>query len=139
LFARWRNSLPAALRKSVATPVVLTTKTAAAVPFSRLTLTAQLEVLAQPCDRSWEQCAPLNPFLSVWQKRAAAGKLQVTAWPAQAERWLSGEMYARKFAQLIQAAPPSLKRTAARALQNDLLGKKLCSANLYPLLWAKET
>jgi glycosyltransferase involved in cell wall biosynthesis len=139
LFARWRNNLPTALRKSVATPIVLEANSAAAVPFSRLTLTAQLEVLAQPRPLSWERCAPLNPFLSVWQKRAAAGKMQVTAWPARADRWLSGKTYARRFAQLSQAAPPLIKPTAALAVQNDLLGKKLCAANLYPLLWATET
>ncbi len=139
LFAPWRNSLPAALRRSVATPIVLETSSAAAVPFSRLTLTAQLEVLAQPRALSWEQCAPLNPFLRAWQKRAATGQLQVTAWPPDADHSLSGETYARQFARLVRATPRGTKATTPLAVQNDLLGEKLCSPNLYPLLWATET
>lgn len=139
LFTRWRKQLPAALRDSVATPIVLESAKAAAVPFSRLTLTAQLEVLAQPRALSWEQCAPLNPFLRDWQLRAAKGKLQVTAWPARADDWLSGATYARNFARLIRATPrPRPPRTPQR-VQTELLGEKLCAANLYPLLWTTET
>lgn len=139
LFTRWRQQLPTALRKAVATPIVLETARAAAVPFSRLTLTAQLEVLAQPRALSWERCAPLNPFLRDWQSRAAAGKLQVTAWPARADEWLSGATYAQKFSRLVHAAPrPTPARTSLR-VQTDLLGEKLCATNLYPLLWTTET
>lgn len=136
LFARWRNHLPTSVRSHLATPVLLDHKTAGPVPFSRLTLTAQLELLAQPVARSWELCAPLNPFLRGWQRRAATGTLQATVWPQRADDWLSGATYADKFAALIRARAAASKPAVATALQTALLRKKLCSANLYPLLWA---
>lgn len=139
LFARWRNQLPATLRQSVATPIALETTNPTTVPFSRLTLTAQLEVLARPHELSWECCVPLNPFLRDWQSRAAAGKLQVTAWPARADDELSGATYARKFARLIRAPRRQPQARTPVRVQTELLGEKLCSANLYPLLWATET
>lgn len=139
LFTRWRMQLPATLRNSVATPIVLEPAKAAAVPFSRLTLTAQLEVLVQPRALSWEQCAPLNPFLHDWQSRAAKGKLQVTAWPTRADDWLNGAAYARNFARLIHARPRPTPADTPQHVQADLMGEKLCAANLYPLLWTTET
>lgn len=140
LFTRWRRILPPTVRKLVATPRLLAPCTRpAAVPFSRLTLTAQLEVLTQPCRRSWELCAPLNPFLGVWQTCAAAGKLQVTAWPRTADQRLSGETYARHFVRLARSTEVPRNGLNAHALQNALLEKKLCAANLYPLLWATAT
>jgi len=139
LFANWRKGLPEGVRQSVATPVVLESKSATVVPFSRLTLTAQLEVLAQPTDVSWERCARLNPFLIKWRERAATGELEVTAWPRHADHWLSGETYARKFARLAAATTTADAKPSPGALQHALLEKKLCAANLYPLLWATET
>ncbi len=140
LFTKWRRILPAAARQWVDVPVLLAPRTQpTAVPFSRLTLTAQLEVLTQPRRRSWELCAPLNPFLAVWQTRAAAKKLQVTAWPRTAEQRLSGEAYARHFARLARSNDAPHNGRQALALQNALLEKKLCAANLYPLLWTTET
>ena len=111
-----------------------------AVPYSRLTLTAQLEVLAQPLEQSWERCAPLNPFLRTWHERALAGRLKVSPWPPSAARWLGGAAYARRFLQLV---PPLFSRApgpaAGRAAQADFLRRKLRSENLYPLLWNSST
>ncbi|MGC3958746.1 MAG: glycosyltransferase [Verrucomicrobiota bacterium] len=136
MFTRWRQQLPTTLRKSVATPIVLESTEPASVPFSRLTLTAQLEVLAQPRALSWERCAPLNPFLHDWQKRAATGKLRVTPWPATADNWLSGATYAKTFVRLVQATPRPTPAQTPLHIQTELVGEKLCAANLYPLLWA---
>lgn len=140
LFARWSRKLPAALRPAVGTPAVLAGKTAPrAVPFSRLTLTAQLEVLAQPTLQSWEKCAPLNPFLGKWQNRARRCRLQVTPWPRRADAELSGETYARRLLALAQPVGRKSRAFAPQQLQADFFRKKLCPANLYPLLWATET
>jgi hypothetical protein len=140
LFTRWKKNLPPALRRIVGTPVILATKNPpAAVPFSRLTLTAQLEVLAQPARHSWELCAPVNPFLQIWQRRARTGRLQITRWPRPAEQWLSGETYAERFVALAHAPAAAKKNLNAPRVQTDFFGKKLCPANLYPLLWATET
>ena len=110
------------------------------VPFSRLTLTAQLEVLAQPVEHSWERCAPLNPFLKTWRQRAAAGQLKISLWPRSAARWLGGRAYARRFLDLV---PPLLSRPpragASQAAQSEFLRRKLRAENLYPLLWNSRT
>ncbi len=140
LFARWHKLLPVAVRKLAATPHLLrSTRPPTKIAFSRLTLTAQLEVLAQPRQLSWEKCAPLNPFLEEWQQRAAAGKLELTPWPARADHWLSGETYARKLVQLTRAKTVAPPVRTPHALQTRFVEKKLCAANLYPLLWATET
>jgi len=108
--------------------------------FSRLTLTAQLEVLVQPLRESWAACARLNPFLETWQRRATTGQLSVTPWPRAAKGWLGGEAYARKFFAALQA------RAAGRAaafspgrIQADFIAQKLARHNLYPLLWNTRT
>ena len=110
------------------------------MPFSRLTLTAQLEVLAQPIAHSWARCAALNPFLKAWRDRAAAGRLEASPWPRTAERWLGGRAYARRFLELV---PPWLARApragASQAAQTEFLRKKLRAEHLYPLLWNSRT
>lgn len=139
MFARWQRHLPAAVRSHTGQPLGLApTDPGGAVPFSRLTLTAQLEVLAQPVARSWELCAPLNPFLRVWRRRAAAQKLGVTHWPRAATHWLSGATYARRWVELA-TAPPAPGPASAVRVQRDFFRKKLCAANLYPLLWTTDS
>lgn len=140
LFARWRSNLPIALRNTVGPPVLLTRKTPPpAVPFSRLSLTAQLEVLAQPTAVSWKACAPLNRFLPRWQRRAQQGALRVTPWPRRADQVLSGATYATRLWQLAQPSDRAPRAATATRLQTDFFRKKLCPTNLYPLLWAAET
>ena len=78
------------------------------MPFSRLSLTAQLELLSQPVEHSWTCCVPLNPFLETWRARAARSRLEVSPWPRSAARWFSGSAYARRFLDLV---PPLLSRT----------------------------
>lgn len=135
-FDRWRKHLPAVLRRQAIKPVVLDTITKPeAVPFSRLTLPAQLEVLAHPVAASWKLCAPLNPFLHDWQRRAARNRLQVTTWPPAADRWLSGPAYARAFVRCLQRSASRPRPEASTRAQSDFFEKKLAAANSYPLLW----
>ena len=141
LYARWRRQLPRNCQAWAGQPLVLAAgNQPKTVPFSRLTLTAQLEVLAQPVALSWELCAPLNPLLREWRSRAAAGKLRVTPWPRGAERWLGGEAYARRFREVLNGgrAQPSA-RNAAEAAQADFIRRKLASRHLHPLLWSTDT
>jgi hypothetical protein len=138
LFSAWKNRLPAVCRPWAGEPALLAARTVARpVPFSRLTLAAQLEVLAQPLDRSWDLCARLNPFLPAWKRRAVAGRLQITLWPRSAGRWLNGCSYARRFEQIVRAtpqtAPPSESGNAA---QEEFIRARLGSEHLFPLLWA---
>jgi len=142
LFRAWRNGLPLASHRLVHPPAFLESpRTVASIPFSRLTLTAQLEVLARPVAESWDLCAPLNPFLSQWKRHATKGELQTTAWPASAARWLGGEAYARRFWRTMRAQPAknSASRRAGIAAQDDLMRAKLDRENLFALLWSNES
>lgn len=137
-FKSWRSSLPKAVRARVSEPSFLSTDLPQAIPFSRLTLTAQLEVLGRPACESWDSCAALNPFLERWRQRAAQDGLRCSPWPRTAERWLSGEAYARRFFRALthrMACPPPPARPAA--VQADLLTQKLHPQNLFPILWSK--
>lgn len=141
LFAAWRNQLPQAGRKLAGTSLLLNgEKRPRVVPFSRLTLTAQLEVLGWPTDVSWKLCAPLNPFLETWRRRVDAGRLQIPPWPRAASGWLGGRAYARRFAGIARAASGGGKRSnSALGAQEDFLREKLGAQNLFPLLWSRDT
>ena len=133
--------MPSAAARLAGKPAVLAAgEPPCPVPFSRLTLTAQLEVLAQPLERSWEHCATLNPFLKAWRKQAVARRLRASPWPRSAARWLGGRAYARRFLQLV---PPILSQApragASQAAQAEFLRQKLRADHLYPLLWNSRT
>ena len=136
LYREWRAMMPFSARALVSRPLVLATKRAHPVSFSRLTLTAQLEVLAQPVRTSWDACAPLNPALADWRRAASAGRLRVSPWPGGAKRWLGGEAYARRFfAALAVRTKPGQSIFSPLEVQDDFIGHKLAAQNLYPLLW----
>ena len=144
-FSQWRATMPAFARARVPTPWFLANRAACAVPFSRLTLAAQLEVLAHPAHETWTTCMPLNPFLAVWRRRAAAKKLLVTPWPRTAKGWLGGAAYAQRFFAALSltqrvATHPTNPQTkippfSPLKLQSDFINSKLDAQNLYPLLW----
>jgi glycosyltransferase involved in cell wall biosynthesis len=141
LFTEWKRLMPRAAARFVGSPALLAEgHLPCPAAFSRLTLTAQLEVLAQPPERSWEQCAPLNPFLRTWRTLASSGELRASAWPHSAARWLGGRAYARRF---LEFAPPFLSRPpgpgASQAAQGEFFREKLRAENLYPLLWSLRT
>ena len=139
LFLSWLARFPVAFRKDAGRPPMLEADTHhAAIPFSRLTLTAQLEVLAQPVARSWEACAPLNRFLVDWRRRAEAKELKITPWPRSAARWLSGRAYGEAFFRAMRAKPNG-KEGSAVQVQNDFIRSKLKAQNIYPLLWHTES
>jgi len=141
LFDSWKNCLPGVCRRWAGRPVLLAAgQKPRAVPFSRLTLSAQLEVLAQPRDRSWAVCALLNPFLKAWRQKAAAGGLQTTPWPRAAITRLSGRSYARSFRQIADAMPTTAPRSGAgTAAQAEFIRERLGNEHLFPLLWPRET
>jgi len=140
LFQQWLTTLPRPCRKQVAPPPLLTvSRPPRSVPFSRLTLTAQLELLRQPVAESWARCAPLNPFLEKWRGLAAAGKLEATPWPPQADQWLGGPAYAERFASLLRNNPGKVAAAHGERCQQDLLQAKLKPVFLYPILWSSQT
>jgi glycosyltransferase involved in cell wall biosynthesis len=140
-FQSWLRVLPRALRRQVGVPVALASRRPPpALPFSRLTLTAQLEVLAQPLEESWHACLALNPFLESWRQRAGKQKLQVTPWPRTADRWLGPRAYATRFLKLLRARRPfPVQPGYAQAAQSELVTKAFATTNQYPLLWRTHT
>jgi glycosyltransferase involved in cell wall biosynthesis len=141
LFARWKGQLPGPCQRWTGRPEVLGHRAGPGpIPFSRLTLSAQLEVLAQPLARSWDLCAPLNRFLPGWRRRAGSGGLRITPWPRSAARWLSGGAYAQRFARLARGLPRTAPRPGAGpAAQAEFIRARLGSEHLFPLLWRSET
>jgi glycosyltransferase involved in cell wall biosynthesis len=136
-FRTWKRQLPTVCRRWVGEPMLLAAgREVAAVPFSRLTLTAQLAVLAHPPATSWEACRPLNPFLEPWRQRAARQALAPSPWPRRAESWLGAQAYARRFLRLLRGQPAGPDNGArAVALQQAFLAERLGTEHLFPLLW----
>ena len=139
LFSQWRSRIPASRRRHAGTPWLLAADRGP-VPFSRLTLTAQLEVLSWPVEESWEACARLNPFLSGWRELAGGGRLGLADWPEKAAQYLSSEAYARKWNRILamKNAPPAPAGTPMKA-QDQFIRERLAMANLYPLTWTTKT
>lgn len=135
----WRRQLPRSCRSLTdAPPLLAAGATTRPVPFSRLTLVAQLEVLGHPAEQSWAACAPLNPFLGQWRLRAARGELAVSNQPRGAAHWLGDRAYARNFASLLRAAPArALSPAAGREAAAEFFRAKLAGDNQYPLLWSR--
>jgi glycosyltransferase involved in cell wall biosynthesis len=133
----WRRQLPRSCRSLADTPPWLAAGDRP-VPFSRLTLLAQLEVLAHPAELSWTVCAPLNPGLGRWRRLAATGRLAASNPPRGAAHWLGERAYARHFSDLLQARPaPALSPAAGSEAAAEFFRAKLAGANQYPLLWTR--
>ena len=140
MFSQWKDTLPRSCRIWAGRPHLLQSAAPELIPFSRLSLTAQLEVLILPAQESWQKCGRWNPLLRAWKSRAATGNLEINRWPATAEASLGGHAYARRFAQLAKAkprtiAPPDNTLTA----QQTFIRLKLQSAQLFPLLFARDS
>ncbi len=138
-FRRWRNGLPRAVRGLAAPPALLAHPRPAPVAFSRLTLAAQLEVLAHPASDSWAACLPWNPQLARWRRLAAAGALRPTRWPRRAQQVLGGDAYARRLRAALAAAAlppdPGAVPVPSAAVQADFIRRRLAPEHLHPLLW----
>lgn len=138
MFREWKKTLPHSCRAWAEPPLLLQCIAPVPVPFSRLTLTAQIEVLARPAEDSWKQCAKWNPLLRVWKPRAADGLLEPTPWPASADDWLGGAEYARRFAETVQRKPRvPLSQNRGVAAQEEFIRLKLRASQLFPLLFSR--
>ncbi len=136
LFHAWRSRLPPACRTRGARPAVLNADRPQPVPFNRLTLTAQLEVLRHDVASSWKACQPLNPFLNEWRRRAQQRRLKQNPWPATASRWLSGPAYAKRLLRMFhRPLHTPVTPIQSRAVQADFIRATLSADQLYPLLW----
>lgn len=133
----WKAGVPKFARSQIALPSLLTLEQPLAVAFSRLTLTAQLEILARPALESWQASAPLNPFLDSWRQRATDGTLRITSRPRSAREWLGGKAYGRRLFGALGTLPSSgISQPTAVRIQSEFISAKLDDRNLYPLLWS---
>lgn len=140
LFRQWRSNLPLSCRRHVSPPPWLHGPKVDPIPFSRLTLTAQLAVLHHPLDDTWSRCLPLNPWLARWRDRAAKGTLRITAWPRLAQKQLSGEGFAKQFWLNIPSQPDTHPGAGTpHPCLMDFIRLKLRAEMLYPLLMHTST
>jgi hypothetical protein len=119
-------------------PTVLTSGGDAA-PFSRLTLTAQEEVLAHDDDRLRSALDAAHPYLRGCPRGDAD-------WPAaglssEPGDALSPSRFARQFLAAMRAASdaPAVSDDAPRRVLAAFLADRLRGDNLYPLLFAPVT
>jgi len=135
LFQQWKAGLPVDVQALAGEPEWL--QQDGAVPFSRLTLTAQLEVLMKPVEESWKGSMAANPWLEKWRVRAAKGTLQSSAGLEQARLELSGAAYAKRFSALLSQPGSGLEK--GDLIQNEFIRARLARENLYPLLWSLDS
>jgi glycosyltransferase involved in cell wall biosynthesis len=140
LFAAFRAQLPSAARSHLERPMLLSMGSMRGpLPFSRLTMTGQLEVLAQPTEKSWALCAPLNPWLEHWREQAVTGKLRAIPWPANTEKTMGCTAFALRLQRLLREEAPAPKAKASVVAQTELMSLKLKTEWQFPLLWSPKT
>lgn len=139
LWRDWKATLPSVCRGLAERPPLFDLSNGDAVPFSRLTLSAQLEVLAIPAEESWASCAAGNPFLQKWRTLSRAGNLKATPWAPRAEAVIGGDAYAARFWRTASAIPSHpLSNHAAESAQRDSIAERLGATFLYPILFGDE-
>lgn len=139
LFKQWTSLIPVSLRQYVNKNYILKNpESPAPVPFSQLTINAQLEVLSNPIPELQRQCLMFNPFLVKWKKLIQDSNLQNTTLPKKAISALDVTSFAKKFWEIvlkknIDTLEPSLPSTT----QLHFIKKKLSNESFYPLLWGQ--
>lgn len=138
-YRHWLAGLPKACRPLAGEPMMLAVKGPGPVPFSRLTLTAQLEVLDRPPEVSLAACEALNPFLAAWLKRMDTRGLGVSPWPRKVDQLLGGKAYAERFFNAMKFARAYKTTPPANGVREQFVEARLDSAHQYPLLWKEQT
>lgn len=138
LWSRWREGLPGEVQDMAGEPTLLTSEEAA-VPFSRLTLTAQEEVLAHDDERLRSALDAVNPDLRAWPRGEA--EWPVAGLSADAEASLSTARFAEEFLAAVKAASdaPAVSDAAPRRVLDAFLADRLRGDNLYPLVFSPVT
>jgi glycosyltransferase involved in cell wall biosynthesis len=97
--------------------------------FSRLTRTAQLEVLSHSATESWKICKPLNPCLEKFRHT----RLAPTPWPNQAPH--TSLRYAEEFLKIASSIPDNTLHLplAAGNAQMELTSRALAADSIYPI------
>ena len=139
LWRAWKSAMPSICRRLANRPIMLELPRGEPVPFSRLTLSGQLEVLAIAPADSWAACHAWNPFLKNWRRLTQAGRLDAMQWPEGAEAVIGGGAYAGQFWRAVAGIPsrPLGARPVERA-QHDSIAQRLGASFLYPILFGEE-
>jgi glycosyltransferase involved in cell wall biosynthesis len=133
----WQAEIPRALRPLAGRPAVLELPEGSPLPFSRLTLAGQLEVLAQPPEAAWDVCEFWNPRLAYWKDQITRGAFRVPAWPRRAEATIGGPAYARRFWKAVHSpSRPAAEARDCHEAQRDFIRERLGSSHLYPILFS---
>jgi glycosyltransferase involved in cell wall biosynthesis len=137
-FRAWLNQIPRALRTLAGTPAVLTHTNPHAVPFSRLTLRAQIEVLSNPLERSWSSSLVLNPWLGVWRDLATSGRLKPCRLSRSTATRLAPERLAKRFWGFLGRKAVGSAKPQPALILREFATAKLAAENLFPLTWGAE-
>lgn len=137
LFDHWHGRLPSAYRQLAHLPDWLgDSRAPGQIPFSRLTLTAQLEILRIPSDESRAASLSNNRELMSWRQQADAHQLQIDPWPKTAQLFLSGHAYAKTFHRALRVGQrKAISESMSRACQDSFVRHRLDPVYQYPLLW----
>jgi hypothetical protein len=130
LWSQWRSGLPEELQSLCEEPM-FSSNPSEPVPFSRLTIDAQEEILSRPSGDLRSVLAPLNPDL-------ASAALHPLSLDETARGAFSPERFAVRFhaaVALADSAPPPSGDAPRRAL-DFFLRERLGSRNQYPLLYS---
>jgi glycosyltransferase involved in cell wall biosynthesis len=139
LWRGWKSAMPASCRRLADRPMLLDLPDGEPIPFSRLTLSGQLEILAIAPEKSWEACRELNPLLQHWQDLAQSGRLQAMQWPKRAEAIIGGKAYAARFWKSVaEISRRPLGVRAVERAQRDSIAQRLGTRFLYPILFGEE-
>lgn len=131
LCKHWKHSLPRSCQPLAGIPPFLELPSQSPVPFSRLTPTAQEEVLLHPPAQGWKTARAVNPTLAAMTEKAS----QSVAWPPGVEQFVSPEACASRLLEAIGTIPETpLDANEAIRTQNAFIAERLSSKFLYPLL-----
>jgi hypothetical protein len=134
-FREWLARIPGPVRRTLSPPPILLDARPRPIPFSRLTIRAQLEILAHPPGDSWGECASLNPDLPGWRERAGRGGLLPSTGLSAAKK-ISPASCGRRIWDLFGEADKTgaPDASASGAAQNALLASRCSGAPWFPLL-----
>lgn len=144
LWMAWRQRLPRTVRSRIQTPDWLENPNPTAIPFGRLTLTGQLEVLEAPTRPTLDAARLRNPWLRPGTEGSVAGRLQKSTGARQALQSLSGQAYARRFWRAIAPQGDGSARGHPRGGKSALvleafLDRTIAERHWYPMVWSPES
>lgn len=130
----WSGQLPAPARREIGEPWIFGWRRGRPVPFSRLTLEAQLEVLSADAETSWALCRRWNPALRGIKAKLAGGGLLSDPVTDSMRDHLGTTGYAEAFWSLAAKAV-RVSDEQAIGIQRGMLARCLNDEFIYPLLW----